>query len=432
MNSLLLVFLIASIGVQGRPPSAPNPPGSLSVTTTAISASSLRLEWQDNSPNETAFEIGRCLGVTCKNFAVLAKVPANTNTFTDTNLKPKTTYRYRVRVLGKGKTVLSYSKIVAAATLTLDPTPAQTPTRASTPARGAPAAPSNLAASAVSTSQISLTWTVNSNNQTGFIVERALLAAGPWTQVATTPANATSWGNAGLSELTTYYYRIIAYNSAGNSPYSNVASAATLSMLPAGAPSHLVATAQSSSQINLTWSDDSNDETGFKIERCQGSGCSSFTEIATTAASVTHYESTDLSPSTSYSYRIRAYNSTENSGYSKTATAKTVRDTMPPTIPAQLTATAVMSSRIDLHWKPAACSGGVRVAGYAVYQAGVPIVNTPKTRYSVTGLSANTLYCYTVAAYDNEGNRSDQTDSVCATTKPDPTTDPNPSGDKPK
>ncbi len=330
-------------------------------------------------------------------------------------------------VLGKGNNVSAYSNTAGAATFASVPTPTQRPTRTFTPGRGAPAAPSNLAASASSTNQINLTWTVNSNNQTGFRVERAVLSTGPWMQVGTAPADSTSWGNAGLSELTTYYYRIIAYNSAGNSPYSNVASATTQSRLPAGAPSHLEATTRGSTQINLSWSDNSSNEIGFKIERCQGSDCSSFTEIATTAARVTHYESTDLSPSINYSYRIRAYNRTENSGYSNTATAKTVRDTIPPSIPAELTATALSSGRIDLRWKPAASNGGAGVAGYTVYQAGVRIVNTAKTRYSVTGLAASVLYCYTVTAYDKEGNRSDQSAPACATTKPDSTADPDPS-----
>ncbi len=279
-------------------------------------------------------------------------------------------------VLGKGNNVSAYSNTAGAATFASVPTPTQRPTRTFTPGRGAPAAPSNLAASASSTNQINLTWTVNSNNQTGFRVERAVLSTGPWMQVGTAPADSTSWGNAGLSELTTYYYRIIAYNSAGNSPYSNVASATTQSRLPAGAPSHLEATTRGSTQINLSWSDNSSNEIGFKIERCQGSDCSSFTEIATTAARVTHYEST---------------------------------------------------GRIDLRWKPAASNGGAGVAGYTVYQAGVRIVNTAKTRYSVTGLAASVLYCYTVTAYDKEGNRSDQSAPACATTKPDSTADPDPS-----
>jgi chitodextrinase len=296
--------------------------------------------------------------------------------------------------------------------------------------RGAPAAPSKLIAAAVSTTQINLTWTSNSNNATGFRIERALSATGPWTQVGTASAIAISWANSGLSDHTAYYYRVIAYNSGGNSAYSNVAAATTLSMLPAGAPSNLVAMTGGSTRINLSWTNNANDATGFKIERCQGNACSSFTNIATTATNDTSYQNTRLSPSTSYSYRVRAFNSTEESGYSNTVTATTPLDTIPPTIPAELTATAVSSTKINLRWNPPAGSGGSGVAGYNVYQAGARIGSTLGTTYSVTGLAANIQYCYTVAAYDKGGNSSDQSGPACATTKPAPPSADPPSNDK--
>jgi hypothetical protein len=92
-----------------------------------------------------------------------------------------------------------------------------------------PAAPSGLAASAVSSSQINLTWTDNSTNETGFKVERGTSSSGPWTLVTTTGANATSFSNTGLSAATTYYYRVRATNGSGDSANSNTASATTSS-----------------------------------------------------------------------------------------------------------------------------------------------------------------------------------------------------------
>jgi hypothetical protein len=89
------------------------------------------------------------------------------------------------------------------------------------------------------------------------------------------------------------------------------------------APSSLSATATSSSVIDLAWKDNSNNEDGFRIERCQGSDCSSFAEIATVGANVTAFQNTGLSASTSYSYRVRAFNAGGNSAYSNTATATT-------------------------------------------------------------------------------------------------------------
>jgi hypothetical protein len=90
-----------------------------------------------------------------------------------------------------------------------------------------PAAPSGLTATATSSSQINLTWTDNSTNETGFKIERKTGAAGTWSQITTTAAGATSYSNTGLSASTTYYYRVRATNATGDSSYSNEANATT-------------------------------------------------------------------------------------------------------------------------------------------------------------------------------------------------------------
>ena len=93
--------------------------------------------------------------------------------------------------------------------------------------------------------------------------------------------------------------------------------------LPAD-PANLTASAVSGSQINLAWTDGSANELGFKIERCTGAGCSNFAQVATVNANVTTYSNTGLAPSTSYSYRVRAYNGAGDSGYTNVASATTL------------------------------------------------------------------------------------------------------------
>jgi PKD repeat protein len=90
---------------------------------------------------------------------------------------------------------------------------------------------------------------------------------------------------------------------------------------PPAAPSDLDAVAASSSQIDLTWTDNSEDEDGFRIERSLDG--SSFGEIETVDANVTSFSDTDLAASTTYWYRVRAYNVAGNSDYSNTASATT-------------------------------------------------------------------------------------------------------------
>jgi len=91
------------------------------------------------------------------------------------------------------------------------------------------------------------------------------------------------------------------------------------------APSNLIATVISRSQINLSWTDNATNETGFRIERCKGSTCTNFAQIATMGANVTTYANTGLNANTSYRYRVRAYNASGNSAYSNIAVATTPR-----------------------------------------------------------------------------------------------------------
>src|SRR5205085_9576993 len=85
-------------------------------------------------------------------------------------------------------------------------------------------------------------------------------------QVALLGSPATSYSDTGLSAGTTYYYEVVATNSAGDSGPSNVASATTTQPAqPPAAPTGLTATAASSSQNNLTWADNSNNESGVTV-----------------------------------------------------------------------------------------------------------------------------------------------------------------------
>jgi len=175
-----------------------------------------------------------------------------------------------------------------------------------------PTAPSSLVATDASASQINLAWNDNSSNELGFKIYRKL-NNGPFSQVATTVSwNATSYNDTGLTADQTYSYEVIAYNSAGTST-SNISTAITYSTVPT-APSNLTAVT-SSNNVVLTWSDNSANEDGFKIERSTDN--ITYTQIATTVtnfSSTTSY--TDVAQGgTAHYYRVKAYSTIGSSGY---------------------------------------------------------------------------------------------------------------------
>ncbi len=91
---------------------------------------------------------------------------------------------------------------------------------------GPPAAPSSLAASAVSSSQIDLSWTDNSADESGFSIERSTNGT-TFTLLTSVTANTNSYSDSGLTAATTYWYQVAAFNGSGSSAASNTASATT-------------------------------------------------------------------------------------------------------------------------------------------------------------------------------------------------------------
>jgi subtilisin family serine protease len=178
--------------------------------------------------------------------------------------------------------------------------------------------PSGLNAASISGSQINLSWTDSATGEDGYKIERRT-GNGTYSQIATPSANATTYTDSSLTDGVAYTYRVRAYNTIpADSNYSNEASAATQLNPPAG----LAATAISTSQINLSWTDNSQTEEGYKIERKSAGG--EFVQIATVGPNATTYSNTGLAESTAYSYRVRAYNTAAgNSSYSNEASATT-------------------------------------------------------------------------------------------------------------
>lgn len=172
------------------------------------------------------------------------------------------------------------------------------------PGGTAPTAPSNLGATALSYNQIKLTWTDNSNNETGFEIYRSTSSSGGFNTVYTTTSNKITYTDADLSPSTTYYYKILAINTYGSSGFTSQRSATT-SALPAAppAPGNLIATAQSSSQIKLTWNDNATTETGYTVYRSTNNS-NNLKLLASLPANSNNYIDSSLFAHITYYYKV--------------------------------------------------------------------------------------------------------------------------------
>src|SRR5207302_760456 len=138
----------------------------------------------------------------------------------------------------------------------------------------------------------------------GFAVWRKV-GSGDFARYSGTSANITTFVDRNLAPSTTYGYEVRANNSAGVSDWSNTAGGTTLAGPPA-APTSLTATANTATQITLTWTDNGSDQTGFAIWRKVGSG--DFARYSGTPANVSSFVDKNLSPNTAYTYEVRANN----------------------------------------------------------------------------------------------------------------------------
>jgi hypothetical protein len=321
-SNFSLYSTVATASTLAATPTAPS-----NLTAAAAGPVQINVTWTASTETGgtiSQYLIERCAGVNCgntpSNFAQVGTSPAATTSFSDSGLLGSTSYSYRVRAMDTVNTTGPYSNIATATTAA--------PTLT---------APTNLSATAGGPTQVNLTWTAST--ETGGTISQYLIercsgsGCGNFSQVGTSPAATTSFNDTSLLGSTSYSYRVRATDAGGNlSLYSTVATTTTAAPTFT-APSNLTATAVGTTQINLSWAagtEAGGTISGYLIERCQGSGCSSFSQVATSPT--TTFNDTGLLAGTTYSYRVRATDAASHtSGYSNTASATTTT-TPPPVI----------------------------------------------------------------------------------------------------
>lgn len=275
------------------------PTGASNLTATALSSSEIRLNWVDGQ-GETGYRVERSLANNGP-FASVTQLGANTTTYTVTNLNENTIYFFRV--IGFNASEDGPSSNVASDTTLIT----------------LPNAPQGLTATALSSTQIKLDWTDNTD-ETGYRLEQAWAANGPFTQIATPSANTITFTVGSLQPSTQYFFRLIATNAGGSSQPSAVVNATTLIAAPA-TPTNVTATAISATEIRVNWTDVAT-ETSYKVQ-IANAAAGPFTDRTTPAANTTSSNITGLADNTAYFFRVIALNAGGESVPSAVVSAST-------------------------------------------------------------------------------------------------------------
>ncbi|MEW6617231.1 MAG: fibronectin type III domain-containing protein [Patescibacteria group bacterium] len=326
--------------------------GSCSVTGQTTAA----VSWTDTSSNETGFVIYDS-GATQRGTA-----GAGATSGTASGLTANTSYQFNVKsyVTTNGRTYYSTASANTASCTTL-PNPPPTPT--------------GFTATTISGTQINLSW----NAVSGATSYTLAHPGGP----AIYSGASTSFSETGLTCGTSYSYTVYASNAGGNS--SNASASATTVVCAPSAPTGLIATTLSTSQIYVSWNAVSG-ATSYTVAWSGGSQ----------TVTGTSYTINGLSCGTYYGIGVTANNAGGSSSESTVTGNTTV--CAPSSAPTGVTATPASTTQINLSWN--SVSGAT---GYRVWRDGVNIQNVVGTSYSDTGLTCGTSYSYYIQAYNAGG-----------------------------
>ncbi|MBC7783064.1 MAG: fibronectin type III domain-containing protein, partial [Burkholderiales bacterium] len=264
-------------------------------------------------------------------------------------------------------------------------------------------APTTLTGSLITTTSLTLTWIDIAGNETGYRVERRP-AGGAFAPIATLAASSTAYNDSGLNPGTAYEYRVLAFNTAGDSVPSNTLAVTTQSAATVPlAPLNLAAVVQAGPKVLLTWQDASSNETSFTIQRRYSGWI--WGDIGTAPANSTTYLDGTSIGNVTYEYRVIAKNAIGSSDFSNGVLVNTASTPAAlPATPTNLVAIALTGTRIDLSWQDMATDETAykidrRLAGGAWLQITQTAANV--ISYSDTAVTAGNTYEYRVRAARN-------------------------------
>ena len=273
-----------------------------------------------------------------------------------------------------------------------------------------PVSPSTLSLVNVDSNQAEITWSDLSDNEDGFILERKV-GTGSFEEIVQLGVNVTSFIDQNLTPDTHYEYRVAALNNVDKSGYSNELVVTTIDVLPAS-PVALSVDSVGAQIVKISWTDNSENEDGFILERDNGSG---FAYLDSLENTITNYSDETVNSNTDYVYRVASFNEIGNSFSSEIPTK-----TLPiiPKQPSGLTAVA-FADNIELSWLD-----NSEVETYFIVErrsdgeafTKVDSVQANSSLYLDVKLNELTTYTYRVTAKGPDG-LSDYTQEASATTE---------------
>ena len=367
------------------------------LTATAVAYDRIYVSWEGNSRNASAWEVHRSTTGPSGTFSLHVTLPPYARELNDTQLQGLTQYCYKIRTYrfqGPRQTFSEFSNVGCA----------------TTPAIPLPPTPTNLVGRPICCYAISLTWTDAGSLESGFRIESAATGNGPWSLLVNLGQNSTSW-SAGVQPEQIVCYRVIAFSGVGESGPSNV----VCSAVPA-IPSNLALVA-SGRDVDLTWSDNSNVEDGYQVERSSQTAPPAI--IATLPPNTTAYRDAGL-PDDLYRYVVRAIRDGGSAGNSNQV--QTVIAGSPPAAPFNLGAIAIGSTQVQVTWT----DGSNNEAGFRLQRSTnggtswTLLAELASQLFYDGGRSPEVEVCYRAFAFNSAGESS-PSNTGCTTPPAAPT-----------
>jgi chitodextrinase len=368
---------------------APTTPGAPSASL--ITDRSLKLAWTASTDNVavTGYKIVR------DGVAVGA---AASNTYSDSGLAPSTAYTYTVQAVDAAGNLSAASTSASFSTQVADTV--------------APTVPGQPAASAITASSLTLSWSAASDNYA--VTQYVIFRNG--VQVGT--SSGTSYSDSGLTPSTTYSYAVKASDAAGNVSALSAATAATTSAGNVATVYYLLPSGWSTANIHYS-------PTGGTWTAVPGvamaAACTGWSSYTANLGSATGLAATFNNGSGTWdnnggsNYALGSGVSRVANGVASAGSNPCVLDTSAPMAPTLLTATAASGNSVTLSW--GAATDNIGVTGYYIYRNGVQLASVASvTTYTDQTALPSTSYSYSVKAFDAAANVSAASNAASVTT----------------